>query len=221
MKRLILALCFALCASPVWAATVTEDFNCANSTTINCDLTWTEFGGTALEIFGNQLVNASAGDDESAYIANVLTANHYAQVKIVSLTHNAGSAETAGPICRKDANSTLTFYVFRILRTDALNQHELLRVVAGVETSLGTDATDFSAGETLRIECNGNIITAKINGVTASFGAIDDSAAPITGKTQTGINTFGNGAASETVMDDFEAGDIVSSRRGIAPMILP
>jgi hypothetical protein len=216
MLRLLLVL-LIMWALPVHAATITEDWNCANSTTINCDLTWTEVGGTALEILSNRLVNASSADDEQAYVANVLTADVYVQVEVTSLTHHAGAVEAGGVVCRKTADAAVTGYYWEATRTDALNEHRLIERVAGAETILGTDTTDYAALEVLKLECSGSTLRAYINGSLASFGAITDSTISAAGRA--GVFTFVNGATGEIQFDNFEAGD-VASRRASAPMPL-
>lgn len=212
----LLTLCLLLLSTPAWAVSFTESWTgCADNASLNCTVNWTEYGGANIwSIVSNQAkYNSSGADDESFYGDTAMaTQNHFVQVTLPSLTHEVTKTEGVGPTCRKTADAVLTFYVWRMVRSDSLNQHELVQTIAGVDTVLGTDATDFSAGEVLYLSCVGSQITARINGTLASFGVITDTG--ITGNLRVGVFGYFNGVLTSTiVVDDFSAGDIGGAQR--------
>jgi hypothetical protein len=226
MKRLaLLVLLASLCVSPALAATITEDWNCADNNSLTCDVTWNEFGSASAAAFGiasnRAAYNATGGNDANAYTNTNLTTNHYVQVKVATLTHAAGALEVAGVVCRKSTSSAITGYYWEAWRSDSLNEHRLYKRTAGAEVLLGTDSTDHSANEVLKLECDGTNITARVNGTLASFGVIGSQTDHSSNVRQGIFGFYDGGVTSGIALDDFESGDITSaSRAGRVPIIV-
>lgn len=185
----------------------TESFNTSDQATLGPDLSWTEFLGTRWEVEGNQ------GHFDSA-LAAVIAAradhalagdDHYCQVVVNAC--GTGSNNQTGPLCRKDNTATATYYTHRVIVAGATNEHRLMKSVAGALTDLGTDATDFAAGEILYVHANGSSIVAKRNGTTLI--SVTDTAIAGAGQVYGGLYGFG---VFETVVDvdDWEATDLTT-----------
>jgi hypothetical protein len=114
----------------------------------------------------------------------------------------------------------MTFYAWVARRGDSgINDHRLEKQVAGSYTLIATDTTDYSAGEVLKLECDGSKLRAYINGTPASFGEQTDTDISAAGRP--GIFAFDNtGTFEDIYLDDFEASDIVAStRKPQAPVV--
>lgn len=194
---------------PARAVSIAEDWNCADSASLTCDLTWTEIEGSNWQILTNRAnMSLPSGAVQSARAdSDLATDDHYAQATLVSWTGTAGGIYGA-VFCRKDSTATVTYYVFRA-QTNFTPEHDMYKYVSGTATQLGsTDATDPVAGEVIRVEADGSTITGKINGAT-SVGPVTDTA--ITGNLRTGIYGYMDGAGDTINLDDFSAADLAAA----------
>lgn len=193
-----------------WATAIAEDWNCSNSTTLTCDLTWTEFFGTEWAIVSNQVaVSGLTGVIQKEARADSALAgdDHWAQATIVSATADSGGTVRCGPIARKANDATRTFYMFvPNMVNNAFTQYETARRSAGSLTSIATNATDPVAGEVVQIYVDGSDISGYVDGVLRVGPTTD---ANISGNTYTGIAYSSNNPTTQScVLDDFSAEDI-------------
>ena len=183
---------------------ISEDWNCTDSASLTCDLTWTEYIGTAWGITGNLarmagIVNGNAARAD----ADLASDDHFCQATLVTLSVfeiTAGSV-----VCRKDSTATDTAYEFDARRASGATSHVLRKVVSGTATTLATGSSTHANGDVLRIEADGSTITGKKNGATDAGPATDTA---ITGNVRCGIRGFGNTGTSVVELDDWSAGDL-------------
>lgn len=196
-----------------WAASIAEDFNCANSASLTCDLTWTEFFGTEWEISANQarVTGLTGTVQKEARSDSALAGDaHWAQATLVELTADNSGTTRCGPIARKDNSSTRTFYSFVGSMNNSLYiDYETRKRVGGTLTAIATDTTDPVAGEVMRIYVDGSSISGYVNGVLRVGPTTDTS---ITGNTYAGMAYSSNNPTTQScILDDFSAQDIVAS----------
>lgn len=194
-----------------WAASLTEDFNCANSASLTCDLTWTEFFGTEWEIASNQArVTGLTGivQKEARADAALSGADHWAQTKLISATSDSGGEVRCGPMARKDNTATRSFYLAAAVQSNnVFTDFDLRKRVAGTATTLATDTTNPVANDVVRISADGSSISGFVNGVLR-MGPITDTS--VTGNTYVGLAYSSNNNVTQScILDDFSAQDIV------------
>lgn len=199
-----------------WAASIAEDFNCANSSSLTCDLTWTEFFGTEWEISSNQArVTGLTGTVQKEARADSALAGdaHWAQVTIAAMTADNSGTTRCGPIARKDNTTTRTFYSFVGSMSNSLYvDYETRKRVGGTLTTIATDATDPVAGDVVRVYVDGSSISGYVNGVLRVGPTTDTS---ITTSTYTGMTYSSNNATTQScTLDNFSAQDIAAAASG-------
>ena len=190
-----------LITQPVIAggATITENWNCADSATSpSCQNTWSEVQG-AWGITSNQLSSLTDGSGGNLWTrcdADLATDDHYGQVVYVSAT----TLSNYGACCRF-ASAAETFYTY-IWRAGV--SHQLFRCVTGTLTQIGSNGTATRAdGETLKCQADGSTITGHRNG-TLDITATDTN---ITANVRGGV--FGRDATTQ-LFDSFEAADLAA-----------
>jgi hypothetical protein len=193
-----------------WATAIAEDFNCSDSASLTCDLTWTETSGTEWAIASNQaVVTGLTGVQQKAARADSTLAgdDHWAQVELVAATADNSGTVRCGPLARKANNGTATFYSFLANHVNsAFTQYETAKRVSGTFTSLATDGTDPIAGQTMRAYIDGSSLSGYVNGVLRVGPTTDTD---ITGNTYTGIAYSANNNTTQScTLDNFSAGDI-------------
>lgn len=212
MKRLLLFIVFLTAFSPAgFADPITEDWNCADSDSLTCDLTWTEFGTGDLDIV-SQEVQAQAVGSATAYGAynssNLASVDHYAQVVITAQGNESNTTASApGVGCRKASGATETYYYFRA-NDRTTDSYQLFKISGGGSTQLGSDVNETIATPpyTIRIECQGETIRGLIDGVEK----ISVTNGDISTGTLTVIRNVQNNGATSITFDDFEA-DVFST----------
>lgn len=179
---------------------LTDDYNRANQSgmgTAAAGWSWTVTAG-AMDIANNQ-ASSQAGSNGEAYAGlDLSSADHYAQVNVLTLS---GAFAICGPLARKDASATRTYY------TSGLNtgpdQQVLRKRVAGTGTVLRTDTPTLSLPDLVKVVCNGSTIEHFLNGV--STGSSTDTS--IAGNLRPGVN----GGFGINTMDDWEGGDLAAA----------
>lgn len=152
---------------------VYDDFNRANG---GLGGNWTTDTGTTA-IASNQWT-VTAGEAVSRYSGQSLSSeNHYGQATIT-----ARGGGYSGPIARKIASSTLTYYLCAVQATGN-DTIELYKRVTGTYTSLGTFGVNTVAGDVLKVLCRGSTIQCYRNNV--QIISVTDTS--ITGNLQAGI----------------------------------
>lgn len=182
---------------------IQENWNCADSGNLTCQLPWTEVEGTSWGIVSNRAdLAVAAGTSTARADADLETIDHFAQVTIAAITHVPGGAHRGGVICRKDNTATLTYYRWYDDEDDQLCH--LGKIVAGIGTELGT-ANQAIAGDVLRLEVAGSNIRAYRNGIL-QLSVVDTEIA--TGR-RCGVTGANDTALQVMQLDTFSAGDIV------------
>lgn len=186
--------------------TITDNFNRANSSTLGTSSegwSWTEQEDPdGLEILNNQARLSTTGDKTARADSDLDSDDHYGQILIAARTIVSALAGH-GPTARHSA-SALTFYLFHVQSNDA--NEKLYKRVTGTFTALTADASiTQSIPDTMRIDCDGSILTGDYNGVDI-FGNVTDTA--ITGNLRCGFYGGITGASNTIDIDDFEAADL-------------
>lgn len=196
---------------PLWRAPetiITESWNCANSDSLNCDLTWTELEQD-IDIVSNQArTTLDVGDGKTSARADsdLSTDDHYAQAQVD--TTISSSAE-AGVITRKDSSATLTWYMHDVVWGS--NVARLFKRVSGTFTSLGNGSVTLSVGTpvVVRGEVDGSTVKVLVDG--NEIHSNTDTA--ITGNLRTGLRGVQQNSGHYTRWDDFEAGDLEAAAK--------
>ena len=185
-------------------ASIAEDWNCVDSASLTCDLTWTEFIGTAWAIVSSAAKFSGNVDANSARADSDLTSDdHYVQATIASFSNISGIV-AGGVIARKDSTSTASFYLWWG-RMD-LTRFELWKDVSGTFTSLGNVAENPAAGDVVKLQCDGSTIKGFKNG-TEKISVTDTA---ITDNLRGGIYGHSTGASNNVVLDDWSAADLAA-----------
>jgi hypothetical protein len=196
-----------------WAASHTEDFNCANSSggALTCDLTWSEPLGTAslCGITSNQAACAGSGSDTARADHDTDSDDVDAQITLVTIVRGSGTDAFGSIIARKDSSATATYYFFDAEEDSVTSVYWLAKRVGGTRTDLGSDSTDPADGDVMKIRCDGSNITGYINGSPSSVGTVSDSS--ITGNTRAGFRYSGSDATSSVTLDDFSVQDVTAA----------
>lgn len=179
--------------------TYTESWDCSDSDSLNCGLTWDEFtndidivSNKASAFSGNVFKNARAD-------AALSSANHYAQADV----EGSGTGTYPGVIVRKDNSSTFTCYMGRI-QVQAGNGYALVKYVSGTETFIGASVSPQSANTTYTVKLTANGSTISLDRDGSPIDSATDTT--ITGNLYTGIGGFVATNRTQT-FDDFEASD--------------
>lgn len=152
-----------LATAPVIAggAAISENWNCADSTVIDCQLTWTEGVGETgnVSIVSNEVRNTTTTANSSRAQSDLATDDHFVQASVKYVSTVSGAIG----ICARFKVDAQTYYLFDV---SAGNQTRLFKVVAGVFTELGTRGTISLAADTfgtLRGDCDGSTIQLRFN----------------------------------------------------------
>lgn len=186
------------------AASLSENFNCADSSDPSCQNTITEFQGTAWGITSNEASATSSNSSDSARIEVALdSVDHEATFQVTSMTQAASSNLRCGALIRKDNTATLTYYRLsaELQTVGEANRLLLQKYVAGSSTTLGTDDTDWVNTEILKLGADGDTIYAKRDGST-TISVTDTS---ITTGSYVGLRYSSNASAASCTLDDFSA----------------
>ena len=193
---------------------ISENWDCADSASLTCQLTWTEYVGTAWGITSNEAkITGNVNGNAARADSDLASDDHFAQVTIVSLVEaiTAGSA-----VCRKDATATDTAYEFDDRQTPTVS-HVLRKIIAGSTTTLATGSSTHAANDVIRIEADGSTITGKKNGTTDAGPTTDTE---ITGNVRCGIRGFSNSGGGIVRLDPWSAGDLAVAGGVVTPRLL-
>lgn len=162
------------------------------------DNPWTEMDG-AYEVASNDLTRTSGGTWTLARCDTALSsADHYA--KVISAGSKPSSSDELWVAARVVTGGAHTYYCTRLRGSTATT--DLFKGISSSYTSLATDGTSWSIGDSVQVRCNGSSITARIND-TQIMSVTDTS---ITGNTLTGCGPKNNTDASDWEASDLAAG---------------
>ena len=186
--------------------TVTEDFNCSDNDSLNCDLSWTELGGD-IDIVSNQAKTTTINGRPLAREDSALASDkHYSQVQAVDRARNAaaGAFVEWHVMCRvTDLNN---FYIFTLSDVAGTDQINLFKRVGGTFTQLGAAKNQtISVPHTIKIYYDGINVMAEVDGVIKYIQV--DSAVPSAFTAGIGGN-ISNHASQYIIEDNFEASDL-------------
>jgi len=168
-----------------------------NWTTVTSEIAW--------KILSNHAEPTAFNNDASIYYAGTWPADQYSQAKI-TVNGSAGSTAGAG-VCIRASTSLRTYYRLTVDHAGS-NNINLTRIVNGTSTSLWTRTVTFVDGDLIRLEAQGSVLRAMVNGVAVGADFVDTS--PITsgnpGLTYSSIETSSSA-------EDWEGGDLTSARQ--------
>ena len=188
---------------------VSETWSCVDSTILDCDQNWAEIAGSAWGITTNAAQRAGLSAwNEARADADLATDAHEVQVTLVALTTGILGTVAGAVLARKDATVTRTFYFWEgVVDHAGTNEHRLAKRVAGTETVLQTLTNDFTAGEVIKLRCDGSTIKGFLAGVEIS--SVTDTA--ITGNLRCGIAGYGDALGSNVHVDTWSAADLAAA----------
>lgn len=191
-----------------WATSASETFNCSDSASLTCVLTWTEFSGTTWGISSNAAQSNSLTAAEARADSAVSTEDHSVQSTLGSATESGTGFARCGVIARKANSATRTYYTL-FADLDATNW-ETGKRVGGTYTSLATTTQDPAAADVMKLVPDGSSITGMVNGVTVLGPTTDIE---ITGNTYGGLYSHGNGTTLLCIQDSWSIVDNTSRSR--------
>lgn len=148
------------------ALPATDTFDRADGTGLGAS--WTVINGN-FSIVSNQAQGTVSVDYNLVYwSADAAPNDQYSQLVAVAI-----GADGGGPACRMSGTSFATASYYNIAAFSG-SADTVLKVVAGVETSLGSVTSDYANGDLPKISAIGTVVTAYKNG-TAN-GAFSDAA---------------------------------------------
>ncbi len=185
-----------------WAASASETFDCSNSASLTCVLTWTEFLGTTWEISNNAAKSNSTASAEARAESAMATDNHYVQATLGAATESGAGFARCGVVGRKDNSTTRTYYTL-FADLDATNW-ETGKRIAGTYTSLATSTQNPAQNDVMKLVVDGSSVTGVVNGLIV-LGPTTDTA--ITGNTYGGLYSGGNGTTLLCIEDNWSIAD--------------
>ena len=188
--------------------TLTEEWNCADSSAINCDQTWTETTDK-FEIKSNKLDTDANGYGKARLESDLASADHDAIVASMHLTSaSAGRDNRAATLVRYHGSDD-TFYWGRIKAKNS-NDADILKTVTGTATVIGTSADGgLSQPATWKhtTEINGSTLRLLIDDVEKRSGT--DTA--ITSNTRTGVYGGAGDRTTHFNADGLTAADLAAA----------
>jgi hypothetical protein len=172
------------------------------------------------------LQGSTAGADESGYLTTAMTGvNHWAEVVVT--TSAAATTVWSRLMVRFDGSAPFAETAYAA-RCNGGRDLQVLKIVAGAETSIGSVAGAFALGTTRRLflGINGTTLTVKLDDANISGSPFTD--ATISTGTKIGLQTNASPAARDFRFESVEAGvfDVTTTantfagpRAGSAPTV--
>lgn len=191
-----------------WASSFTEDWNCANSASLTCDLTWTETTGTGWQILSNAATVANASTGVARADHDLATVDMETTATLSELTRSTASSVFVGVLGRKDSSTTRTYYHHVGVKNNVPSEYwELGYYVSGTGTVLDTLTQTINVGDVVKVRLNGSTISGLVNDIVVT-GPVTDTT--ITSNTRAGITGGAPAAAAVVTLDLWSAVDYVS-----------
>ena len=190
-------------------ASISENWNCADSTSITCQLTWVEFlrAGNGQLLSSQVRVTGPSFADYGARAGSSLDSDDHESEVVVTAINRVSGVTGAGPICRKAADSAVTFYAMKMRVTATANGFRLEKYVASAVTNLGDNTQDWVAGDLILVRADGSTISGRVNG-TELLTTTDTS---IVDNLQAGITCYNDDSTSTNDMDTWAARDLAAA----------
>jgi hypothetical protein len=183
-------------------------------TTTGC----TNVSGT-LVVNTGALQGSAAATDEVGYVTTAMTGvNHWAEAVIT--TSNVATTVWHRLMVRYDGGAPFSDTAY-FVRCNGGRDLQVVRIVAGAETSLGTVAGAFALGSTRRvfIGINGTTLTVQLDGTDIAGSPFTDST--ISTGTKIGLLTNASPAAADCRFEILEAGvfDVTTTSNVFADLL--
>ena len=181
--------------------TISENWNCADSISPDCQLTWNIRQGD-FDIVTNAAQSVADGGDRMDAATDLATDNHRAQVTLLNVPQ---ADDESGFIRTRSHPTDDTQYVVYGTRRAGTDSWSTAKRVLGVFTEIGTETlVEIVANDVLRGDADGSSISRYRNGSLQQ--TVTDTS--ITGNLRCGVEAdFTAGQR----FDDFEAADLVVS----------
>lgn len=188
------------------AATLDEDWNCADDTTPNyvCDHTWVRSNGTTATMEGNALRNTNSVGSNTLYNTSTLDSTDMRHRVTVSSIDRGTATNVAGGAAIRNPGTGTSTYVYCVLRDAATDQIELGHVVTGALTTDSTASVTVANGDTIAAVGVGDQVSCEHNSVIA-LGPITENTG--SGNVNINVRFSGSGTATTTsvVLDNSHA----------------
>lgn len=198
-------------------AAISENWNCANSASLTCQLTWGEAAtansGISWGITGNraEMQAVEALIEWARAESDLATDDHFCQATMAAFT-TQNAACSVGPSVRTAGGSDPNCYFYRAEADVGLLQTQLWKRVTANFTSLGTDATDPAVNDVLRVEADGSTVTGKTNGTTRI--TVTDTS--VTSNLRCGVIGDLQTAGQVIALDGWSAEDLAAAAAALA-----
>lgn len=190
-----------------WAASFSTGFDCADSSSLNCDgLTWTESGGGNWSIATNQARVTTTTIDRARMDSDLATDDQEVSMTITGI--NRGSATTHELVVLARFSTSASSYDWCLVRDDATqDQYAYGYTINTTITELG--AVNTTAGAvTLKVRIDGDQHTCFADGV-AVLGP--NTTTNVTTHLRTGMFSRAvSGPANQAQVNQFQAMDYVA-----------
>jgi len=184
----------------------TEDWNCPDNNSPDCDLNWTEtlndwdiqFNWLWIMNSGYAYCRAEhdlSGDDHEAQVDGII--DQHGESRVGAAARFAAAANTFYTACGKLTGPTL----------------ELYKYVIGARTTLDTAGVSFSFPDTFKVSCDGSTIKGYFNGIEKCSATDTD----ITGNTRCGVYGNSAGLGQRAYVDNFQCQDLAAASTTPAP----
>lgn len=190
------------------AQTYNETWTAADSSSPTADLTWTEHTGTGLGITSNRLrcTGVTTGEQHARAQHDLDSSDMIVKMTLETMTATT-STVAIGVTARADGGASPTSYFYGPnVESGGASAHFLTKFVTGSETVLGTNATDFAAGEIVELHVDGSTVQGWRNGVLLN-GPTTDTAIP--SGTRAGVRAYQTASGDLTEGDNWQARDYI------------
>lgn len=178
-----------------WAASITEDWNCANNASLTCDHTWNTFQGVVMALVSNRADTTNSVSVQLARNATSLDSDQMrVGVTVANIARGTATDVSGGVLARKENSGTAT-YLYAVLRDAATDQVETGDVISGTRTVHGTIDTPVVNGDLIELQVVNDVVTVFHNG-TAVLGPYTNTTGD--GFLQGGVRFAGTGTGTTT-----------------------
>jgi hypothetical protein len=195
------------------ANSISDDFNRIDSNGLGTDYESPFYnGGTHFDVNSNTAVRSSTAGNASTLWATPFGANQRVRIKLIS----RGSATSYASLFNRASGggtALQTGYRVRVnFNLIGFDMWTISKVVATVETDLGTGTLNLAAGDEMELVINGSTLAAlRIRaGATTQVLQVTNETSISTGG-QIGFGVSGSGGYTPAVLDDFSGGTMPGS----------
>lgn len=191
--------------SLAWAASYTEDWDCADNAALTCDLTWTEVTGTGWEIFSNVARTLTTATGRARAESALDTDDHKVSATMTTFAITGGTFGRCGVMGRKDGTSANNSYVFVANNFSTTSGFELGVFTGGAISVIGTSTQDQVDGDVLTLIVDGSSISGDVD-TSVIVGPVTDMA--VSGNLYGGIYSNGNNTNLDCRLNNFATEDL-------------